>query len=97
MPLTSPFPYVVCYDMKQMPEHYQKFYEELKRSYRWWHYLDSTWIVLRYDTLVEFSSKIRPLIYQTDRLLIMPAKGPADGWLPEDAWKWINAHVPTLW
>ena len=25
------------------------------------------------------------------------AKGPADGWLPQDAWDWIQINVPKEW
>jgi hypothetical protein len=53
--------------------------------------------VLRYETLAELGPKLRPLIFQPDRLLIMPAKGPADGWLAPDAWKWVDTNVPREW
>src|SRR2546428_6429112 len=97
MPLQYPYAYVVCYDLKQPLDHYQPFFDELKRSHQWWHYLTSTWIVLRYDALVELGSKLRPLIYQGDRLLVLPAKGPAEGWLPGEAWEWIAKNVPREW
>src|SRR4051794_11053667 len=97
MPLENPYPYIVCYNLRQPIGSYQRFFAELKNSPRWWHYLDSTWIVLRHETLVELAPKLRPLIYTTDGLLIMPAKGPADGWLPKDAWTWISNNVPRLW
>lgn len=97
MPLLRPYAYIVSYDLKQPLDKYTPFFNELKRSHKWWHYLTATWIVLRYDALVEFGPKLRPLIFQTDRLLIMPAKGPADGWLPPDAWEWIQEDVPREW
>jgi len=97
MPLPTPYAYIVCYDLKQPPDKYAPLFAELKRSYRWWHYLTSTWIVLRNDTLVELRPKLVPLIFQGDYLLIMPAKGPADGWLPADSWTWIGANVPKEW
>jgi hypothetical protein len=53
--------------------------------------------VLRYETLAELGPKLRPLIFQPDRLLIMPAKGPADGWLAPDPWKWVDTNVPREW
>ena len=97
MPLTTPFPYIVCFDLKEQPIRYGLFFDELKRSERWCHYLTSTWLVFRYEALVEFSPKLRRLIFTNDRLLIMPAKGPADGWLPNEAWDWINAQLPKEW
>jgi len=97
MPLNYPFAYVVCYDLKQPLDQYQRLFDELKRSYQWWHYLDAMWIVKRYETLVELGPKLRPLIYQNDGLLILPAKGPAEGWLPKSAWEWIKTNVPNEW
>ena len=95
--LNSPFPYIICYDLKQPIDSYQKLFSELQASHSWWHYLASTWIVLRYESFVELLRKLRPLIYAGDRLLVMPAKGPADGWLSKDAWDWINKNVPSAW
>jgi hypothetical protein len=97
MPLDAPFAYIVCYDLKELPFRYTPLYEELKQSEHWLHHLTSTWIVLRYDALVEFAPKLQRLIFTNDRLIIMPAKGPAEGWLPKEAWDWINARVPREW
>lgn len=97
MPLQIPYAYIVTYDLRQPIEKYTPFFDELKRSYKWWHYIENTWIVLRYDALAELAPKLRPLIFQSDRLLVMPAKGPADGWLPQEAWDWIQQNVPREW
>jgi hypothetical protein len=95
--LVLPAAYIVCHDLNQSVERYTPFYEELKRSYKWARYLQNTWIILSYDPLVELSAKLRTLIFTSDRLLVMPAKGPADGWLAQDAWDWIGQHVPNEW
>jgi hypothetical protein len=97
MPLPIPYAYLITYDLKQPADQYAPLFEELQRSHKWWHYLTSTWIVVRYDAFVELQPKLNPLIYSTDRLLIMPAKGPAAGYLPREAWDWINANVPREW
>ncbi len=97
MPLQDPFAYIVTYDLKQPVEKYTPFFDELRKSYKWSHYIGNTWLVLRHDALIELRPKLLPLIFQTDRLLIMPARGPADGWLPEDAWQWIKENVPNQW
>ena len=97
MPLLAPYPYIVCYDLKEPTARYERLFTELKNSSRWSHYLTSTWIVFRNDALGELQAKLVPLIYTNDRLLIMPAKGPANGWLTKDAWDWINKYVPNEW
>ncbi len=97
MPLNLPCAYVITYDITQPIEQYGPLFNELKSSYKWFHYIENTWIVLRYDSLVELAPILRSLIYQPDRLLIFPAKGPADGWLPNEAWEWINQNIPREW
>ena len=95
--LSVPCPYIVCYDLKGSPFEYIPLIEELKNSVRWFHYLENTWIVFRYETLVELQSILVPRIYTQDRLLILPAHGPAAGYLAKDAWEWLNAHLPKDW
>lgn len=97
MPLSRPYPYIVTYDLKQPADQYKPLFDELQRSQTWWHYLTSTWIVLRYETLAELSPKLRLLIYSSDRLLIQPAKGPSDGSLPKEAWEWLQRNLPREW
>ncbi len=97
MALNFPYPYIVSYNLRNYAYTYVPLMEELKRSYYWWHFIDSTWLVLRYDTLVELHEKLIPLVFTTDQLLIMPAKGPAAGWLAAEAWEWIRKNIPTLW
>jgi hypothetical protein len=95
--LRYPYAYIVSYGLTNLPTMYGPLIAELQQSQKWWHYLDSTWIVLRYETLFELQDRLLPLIFANDRLLIMPAKGPAGGWLPQDAWKWISDSVPNAW
>lgn len=97
MPLQIPCAYIITYDLKQPLGKYDPFFSELRRSYKWSHYIENTWIVLRYDALVELGPKLRPLIFQSDRLLVLPARGPAEGWLPQEAWQWIRDNVPNVW
>jgi hypothetical protein len=47
--------------------------------------------------LVELAAVLRSHIYTDDRLIVMPAKGPFDGWLTNDAWEWLNLNVPKEW
>ena len=97
MPLPTPCAYLITYNLTQPIEKYAPFFKELQNSHKWSHYIENTWIILRYEALVELTPKLRPLIFQPDRLLVMPAKGPADGWLTPDAWKWIGENVRNEW
>lgn len=97
MPLQHPYPYIVTYDLKQPADQYKPLFDELQRSYTWWHYLTSTWVVVRYETLDELGPKLNSLIFQGDGLLIQPAKGPSHGWLPKEAWDWLQRSLPREW
>ncbi len=97
MPLLLPFAYIVSYDLKGPEAAYGPLLDELRKSDRWWHFLQSTWIVLCRETLVELGIRLRLRIRPTDFLLILPAKGPADGLLPQEAWDWIRQFVPKEW
>ena len=67
MPLQTPYAYLVSYDLKSPVESYEPFFNELKQSVNWWHYLNATWIVVRYESLVELAPKLRGLILTNDR------------------------------
>jgi hypothetical protein len=92
-----PQPYIICYQLTAFFWNYNKLFEELKRSLNWCHYLDRTWIVIRTEELHELSELLIPFIYPhlNDRLLIMPARGPAAGMLPQEAWDWITTNIPN--
>jgi hypothetical protein len=91
--------YIVSYDLNAWGDgfNYMPFFTELQNSLNWWHYLTFTWIVVRNEVLVEFAPLLRSKMHSKDRLLILPAKGPADGWLPEEAYQWIRERVKNEW
>ena len=98
-PVTLPIPcaYIVSYDLKTPNANYEPLFKELQGSLDWFHYISNTWIVIRNDTLVDFNNTLLKKIYADDRLLVMPAKGPGFGWLPLDAWQWINSKLKREW
>ncbi len=97
MPLSTPYAYLVCLELKTPKADYKPLTDELQKSFKWWHFLGPVWILLRTEALVELQAKLLPLIFAEDRLLILPAKGPPGGWLPKEAWTWISENVPREW
>lgn len=96
--LPTPCAYLVSYDLKSSNSFdYAPFFAELQSSKDWFHYLTNTWIILRYETLAELGPLITSKIHNQDRLLITPAKGPAEGFLPPDAWTWLNTRLKREW
>ena len=92
-----PYAYIVAYDLKADASYYANLWRELEQSHNWFHYLSSVWIVVRSETLVELAAVLRSHIHKEDRLIVMPAKGPVDGWLTPEAWEWLNVNVPREW
>jgi len=98
MPLQFPYPYIICLQTNTLFFNYKPLEATLEASPNWWHYMPNVWLAFRYESLGELQAVLAPLIHQTnDRLLILPAKGPAAGWLPQDAWEWLNKYLPKEW
>jgi hypothetical protein len=85
---------LVTYDLKTPMKSYTPFYEALKRQGSWWHYLSSTWLVATTKTPQEVYSALAPHLTVRDFILITRITKPLWGFLPKDAWNWINQHVP---
>jgi hypothetical protein len=84
---------LVTYDLKTPGRTYGPFYEALKAQGSWWHYLTTTWLLDTehqpqevYDALGQHLSKL-------DRILVIRVTNSYQGYLPKDAWDWINART----
>jgi hypothetical protein len=82
--------YVVSYDLRQPGRDYKSLFEELKRSPAWWHYLESTWLISTTENANQLYSRLARYLDPNDSILIIQAGTDRYGWLPEDAWKWIQ-------
>ncbi|HIF9328495.1 TPA: hypothetical protein ACX6RL_000741 [Photobacterium damselae] len=86
--------YVITYDLRTPNQNYNGLYEAIKTTGRWWHYLDSTWIIATDESPAQIWSRLELFVDNNDNLLIMEVKNNSQGWLPQDAWEWINENVP---
>ena len=84
----------INYDLKVPGRDYSRLYDEIKRSSKWWHYLDSTWIVITNESAQQIWNRLAKHIDKNDYILIVEILDNVQGWLPKDAWKWIRANVP---
>ncbi len=87
--------YSITYDLKSPGSNYEKLYEVIKDTGKWWHFLESTWLVVSNETSQEIWDKIAPVVDKNDFILIIEIKRNYYGWLPKDAWDWIDTNVPT--
>ncbi|MDD4060429.1 MAG: hypothetical protein PHW08_06985 [Kiritimatiellae bacterium] len=86
--------YSINYDLKAPGRNYQALYEEIKKSQQWWHFLESTWIIITPETPDQVWARLGKHIDKNDYFLIIEVKDRCQGWLPQDAWDWIHNNVP---
>jgi hypothetical protein len=82
--------YAINYDLRKPGGDYSGLYDAIRSCGAWWHYLGSTWLV---DTNLDADgvfARLRPHIHADDYLLIHRVVADKQGWLPQEAWNWIN-------
>ena len=84
---------LVTYDLRTPTHNSNPFYEALRNQGEWWHYLTSTWLIYTNKTSQSLYGSVVQYITTSDSLLIVPVKKPYWGYLPKDAWDWINARL----
>lgn len=85
--------YLVSYDLRGPARSYQALYDELQRAPAWWHHLTSTWLIVTSETAQQLYDRLAPFMDESDSLLIIGVTRDYSGWLPEEAWAWIQQHV----
>lgn len=88
--------YAINYDLKKPGQDYKDLHEAIKSCGAWWHHLGSTWLV---DTSLNASGiweKLAPHVDKNDQVLVIRVARDYQGWLPKEAWDWINARFYKL-
>ena len=85
--------YVVSYDLRKPGRDYTGLSEELQHSPSWWHYLDSTWLIVTSESAGKLYNRLAPHLDEGDSILVVQAGSDRQGWLPKDAWTWIQQNV----
>jgi hypothetical protein len=89
---TTPHILIVTYNLKGAATAYTQFYETLKVQGRWWHYLPSTWLIHTTRTPEEVADAVRVHMIQGDHIFVGTLQNGYNGYLPKDAWEWIQGH-----
>lgn len=82
--------YAIILDLKNIFHNYDDLYEELQNSPSWWHYIKSTWLIRTEETSNQIWNRIQNHITPKDFALIIEVNKDYQGWLPQEAWDWIN-------
>ena len=88
----APRKYLITYTLKTQNWNYTGFYSALQSLGHWWHYLDSTWIIKNTTyTPQQMYNILAPHISVQDSILIIEiVSANKHGFLPKDAWDWLN-------
>jgi len=82
---------IVDYVLSKRFRDYHPLFEALKNnSSQSWHFSDSTWIVNTNLSANEYAERLLPYIETTDSLLVVRITREHQGWLPKEAWDWLN-------
>lgn len=87
--------YAINYDLKRPGQNYEALHEAIKSSGAWWHYLGSTWLV---DTSLNAKGlwdRLAPHVDTNDYVLVIGITRDYEGWLPNEAWEWLNSRATT--
>jgi len=82
--------YLITYDLNKEGKNYDGVYAAIKKLGKWWHYLDSNWLVETSSSASEIGSILNKEIDKDDSLLVVRVMNEHAGWLPQEAWDWIN-------
>ncbi len=86
--------YAVTYDLRAPSRDYKGLYEVLKSFPHWWHFLESTWLVVADSTPKQVHERLLPHLDANDIVLVIEVKNNKWGVLPQKAWEWIDANLP---
>lgn len=84
--------YSINYDLKRPGQNYNELYDAIKGCGAWCHFLDSHWLV---DTNLSASNiwaRLKPHVDANDLFFISGVTKDYSGWLPLEAWDWINSR-----
>lgn len=84
--------YAINYDLKKPGQNYTDLHEAIKDCGTWWHYLGSTWLVDTGLNAEGIWKRLEPYADKNDFLLVIGVTQDYQGWLPKDAWEWINSR-----
>lgn len=85
--------YSINYDLRGPKAEYEPLLSAIKSVGKWWHYLDSMWLVVSQDSVKDLYLRLSPNLKSGDHLIILDVTASAYyGILPRDAWPWIETR-----
>ena len=88
---------LIAYSLKGKESEYDHLFEVIKNSgTKWWHYLDSVWLIKTNKTADELGKELSEVVRKSehkDHVMVIEVVGFSQGFMPSVAWDWINEHI----
>ena len=84
---------LVTYDLLKPVKDYEKLIDAIKTYANWWHYLESVWLLDTGSSAAEVGIYLNKFIDRDDSLMAIRVTKDYEGWLPADAWNWLNGKT----
>jgi len=84
--------YCVSYDLNSPGQKYEKVHTTLKNFNKWYHLMDSTWLISTTYNAQGIRDQLSPHLDNTDKLIVSRVD-EYSGWLTEDEWQWLAENV----
>jgi hypothetical protein len=83
---------LITFALRNPKRDYSQFFVTLRgNALQWWHYIEQTCLVTTFNDVEKYTMLLVPYIEPTDSLLVVKITPQQyQGWLPRDAWDWIN-------
>lgn len=83
---------LVTFSLRNSQKDYSQFFVALRgNALQWWHFIEQTCIVTTLHDVNAYTKLLIPHIEKTDSLLVTKiVPHEFQGWLPKDAWDWLN-------
>jgi len=89
--------YLFTYDLHpSFPRNVDALTNELRNSEAWCNYLERTWLIGTRETHHRLNARIAPYLSPNDYWLVVRITYEYSGWLPKEAWDWINKTARIL-
>ncbi len=86
--------YIISYDLNSPGQDYSKLYEKIKSLGKWWHHLDSTWIVKSDKKASEIRDYLADYLDKNDELIVIKL---GDSWagigFEKRAYDWLHDNA----
>lgn len=86
--------YLISYDLKSVQADYEAMYSTINSLGPAQRLLESTWVLAPAKPIDEdaISDRIRSVINQGDRFIVVRIDRHRQGWLARDMWTWMREH-----